>query len=84
LRFREPQDPLKWPGVREAVLEGPICPQIKIFDWLFAGNEDCLYLDVYAPAEASPTNLKPVFVWIYGTSQQTSFSRCQPPSMVFL
>jgi len=65
-RFREPQDALKWQGVREAVEEGPICPQIKIFDWLYAGNEDCLYLDVYAPADASPTNLKPVFVWIYG------------------
>jgi len=66
LRFREPQDALKWEGVREAIEEGPICPQIKIFDWLYAGNEDCLYLDVYAPGDASPTNLKPVFVWIYG------------------
>ncbi|KAJ6785455.1 hypothetical protein PWT90_01165 [Aphanocladium album] len=29
-------------------------------------NEDCLYLNVFAPASASPSNKKPVLFWIFG------------------
>lgn len=29
-------------------------------------SEDCLYVNVYAPAGAGPQKLKPVMVWIYG------------------
>jgi hypothetical protein len=29
-------------------------------------SEDCLYVNVYAPSDASPTNQKPVLFWIYG------------------
>jgi acetylcholinesterase/carboxylesterase 2 len=31
-----------------------------------AESEDCLYLNVFAPQDASPTNLKSVLFWIYG------------------
>jgi acetylcholinesterase/carboxylesterase 2 len=31
-----------------------------------AESEDCLYLNVFAPQGASPSNLKPVLFWIYG------------------
>ena len=31
-------------------------------------SEDCLYLNVYAPPSASPTNRKAVIFWIYGAS----------------
>jgi carboxylesterase 2 len=31
-------------------------------------SEDCLYLNVYAPPSASPSNLKPVMFWIFGVS----------------
>jgi hypothetical protein len=66
-RLREPQDALAWEGVREAYEEAPICPQIHVFDWLFAGEEDCLYADIYTPAtQAQGGQLLPVFVWIYG------------------
>src|SRR5258706_324613 len=30
------------------------------------GDEDCLYLNVYAPRTATPTSLLPVMVWIHG------------------
>lgn len=33
-------------------------------------SEDCLYLNVFAPQDASPTNLKPVMFWIYGGNNQ--------------
>lgn len=36
-----------------------------------AGSEDCLYLDIYMPATASPSNKKPVMVWIHGGSWMT-------------
>ncbi|PPJ52325.1 hypothetical protein CBER1_10650 [Cercospora berteroae] len=29
-------------------------------------SEDCLYLNVFAPRNASPENLKPVLFWLYG------------------
>lgn len=35
------------------------------------GSEDCLYLDIYMPAVASPSNTKPVLVWIHGGAWQT-------------
>ncbi|KAF7192312.1 Lipase 2 [Pseudocercospora fuligena] len=32
----------------------------------YSGNEDCLFLSVYSPAQANATNLLPVFFWIHG------------------
>lgn len=31
-------------------------------------SEDCLYLNVFTPQDASPTNLKPVLFWLFGVS----------------
>lgn len=31
-------------------------------------SEDCLYLNVFTPPDASPTNLKPVLFWLFGVS----------------
>lgn len=31
-------------------------------------SEDCLYHNVYAPADASPANRKAVLFWIFGVS----------------
>lgn len=69
LRWKAPQPVQPWNGVRPALEFGPRAMQGRIFsDMVFrdAGpSEDCLYLNVWAPAEAKGKKL-PVMVWIYG------------------
>ncbi|MCX7982738.1 MAG: carboxylesterase family protein, partial [Syntrophales bacterium] len=71
LRWKAPQDPDSWTGVREATTGCDVCIQ-QVYNqyWMssnaFVGSEDCLYLDVYRP-RTSDTNL-PVFMWIHGGS----------------
>ncbi|KAK7790412.1 hypothetical protein R5R35_013505 [Gryllus longicercus] len=69
LRFQVAQPPDPWDGVREALEDGPPCPQVeKIFKVPYRGDEDCLYLNVYTPkAPNQGEELKiPVMVWIHG------------------
>ena len=71
LRWRAPQKPDPWPGERSAVAFEPPCPQPTNIDGKTANgggvagvtSEDCLYLNVYAPAGAQRA---PVLVWLYG------------------
>jgi len=69
LRWKAPQPPTSWSGVRRAAEYGPRCMQNPIFaDMIFhdAGpSEDCLYLNLWMPAPPAPAKL-PVMVWIYG------------------
>ncbi|EMR71056.1 putative inactive carboxylesterase 4 protein [Eutypa lata UCREL1] len=67
LRWQPPQKPaLNRSSVESAASYGPICPQsfnaVPGNDFVL-GDEDCLFLNVYAPAKA--VNL-PVLVWIHG------------------
>lgn len=53
LRFKAPRPPHSWAGVRDAVEEGPLCPQgHPDSPEGVMGREDCLYLNVYSPREA--------------------------------
>ena len=71
LRWKPPQKPDKWTYERSAVQFASPCPQVTNPDGVTANgggvagatNEDCLYLNVFAPANAQNA---PIFVWLYG------------------
>lgn len=69
LRWKPPQPVAHWSGVREAAEFGSRCMQGNIYgDMIFRDpgpSEDCLYLNVWAPAKHEGARL-PVMVWIYG------------------
>lgn len=69
LRWKPPQPPASWKGVRKADRFGPRCMQRPVFsDMVFRSDgmsEDCLYLNVWTPAESTNRKL-PVLVYFYG------------------
>lgn len=69
LRWRGPQSPIPWKGVRDATQFGNQCMQKRIFDdMLFRSSgtsEDCLFLNVWTPAAKSDKKL-PVLLYFYG------------------
>lgn len=73
LRWRPPQPPVPWTGVRQAVEFGADCMQGRFGPPPAPGapaprmpSEDCLYVNVWRPASAVPVAKLPVMVWIYG------------------
>jgi para-nitrobenzyl esterase len=63
LRWRAPRPSASWEGTRDATRPGPACAQIDGSGKLL-GSEDCLYLNVHTPADA--TGGRPVMVWVHG------------------
>jgi para-nitrobenzyl esterase len=69
LRWKAPESAAKWKGTRDATHYGSHCLQTPAFDQSFtdAGqSEDCLYMNVYTPADAKGKSKLPVMFWIHG------------------
>ncbi|TWB59674.1 carboxylesterase/lipase family protein [Nitrospirillum viridazoti] len=71
LRWRPPQPAAAWAGVRSGAEYGADCMQKPLpgdaAPLGVAPAEDCLYLNVWAPADTvKPGAKRPVMVWIYG------------------
>lgn len=69
LRWKPPQPPLAWQGIRAADKFGSACMQTDVYgDIHFRDvqpSEDCLNLTIWAPAHPAQAQL-PVIVWFYG------------------
>lgn len=69
LRWRAPQPPASWTGIRQATTFGPRAVQKFIFDDMrFRSDgvsEDCLYLNVWTPASKGQEGL-PVLLYFHG------------------
>jgi para-nitrobenzyl esterase len=76
LRWRPPQPPQAWDGVRDATRYGHACPQkLGAYpDWADAHlqqaglDEDCLFLNIWTPVKRD--GLLPVMFYIHGGNMQ--------------
>jgi para-nitrobenzyl esterase len=74
LRWRPPQPGYSWSSVRDVLQFGPDFPQAVVANRPASGapsqGEDCLYLNLWAPADVSPCDAAngglPVMVWVHG------------------
>ena len=69
LRWRPPKAPVKRRKLLIADRFALSCPQVTTLG-VYAGPtsvaEDCLYLNIFAPAGAGTTSPRPVIVWLHG------------------
>lgn len=89
-RWRAPQPPARWTEPRPALVLGESCPQNLSLDAQtgrkgsgpIIGSENCLTLNVYAPAGARLSDRRPVMVWIYGGAFLLGASSQYDPSLL--
>ena len=75
LRWKAPEDVTCWDGVLDGSAYGDQCIQQSPWSSVgggdgqeVVGNEDCLYLNVFAPDGWATRSAMPVVVWIHGGS----------------
>ena len=79
-RWRAPQPVENWEGIYRADRFRGRCPQERMDPFYYRNcgepfeeaDEDCLYLNVWTPAE-SPEEKLPVFLWIHGGANVTGW-----------
>jgi len=77
LRWKPPQAPNPGQGSIIAGTPGHTCPQGRATD-----SEDCLFLNVYTPANATPRSRLPVFIWIHGGALTNGAGSDYDPSVM--
>ena len=82
LRWRAPQPHAAWSGVRDATTFGSPCPQTAGLGNPGSANEDCLFLNVYAPARADRGDELPVMFWIHGGALVTGAGSIYGPAQL--
>ena len=80
-RWTPPQPPTPPTGTVLADFPGPACPQAGSTAPL-PQSEDCLFLNVYLPAEATPHSHIPVYLWIHGGALVTGTGADYDPSVM--
>jgi Carboxylesterase type B len=80
LRFRAPQDVVPWRGIRDATRFGDVAPQAHRGQFRgtapdIPASEDCLTINVLAPATARAGRRLPVMVFIHGGGYSTGSSQ---------
>ena len=75
LRWRPPQPPASWSGVRDASAFGNLCTQINSGD--LVGDEDCLVLNIFVGQPASAQAL-PVMVFFHGGGNAAGGTQQKP------
>ncbi len=68
-RWKPPEPPPRWTGVRGAESYGAVCPQPRMGapSGPVVGDEDCLFLNVWTPSHR-PAGALPVMVFVHGGS----------------
>jgi para-nitrobenzyl esterase len=65
-RWQAPAPVEPWQGVREATQFGALSLQGETFAPRSAQSEDCLFLNIWTPANATADSKLPVLFWIHG------------------